>query len=85
MSGAITVDGRTGWQVDGTGLSLGQRDRLGVVVDAETGVILRIASAGGRLTGTITDLTVTRAFPAGTFAWTGDLASSPTDACDPSA
>ena len=71
---ATEVDGRRGWSFVADQLTLGARntldDRLEFVIDDKTGLVRRIGSVNGRLSGELRKVHVFERLPDSVFEWT---------------
>ncbi|MBM7415528.1 MULTISPECIES: hypothetical protein [Nocardiaceae] len=78
VAGSVTVEGRLGRRIMCPALNFGDvDDPMEFVVDDATGLVLQIASSSGHLMGTLRNICLVQHFPAGTFAWTGPVATLP--------
>ena len=70
---AVEVDGRRGWSFVADQLTLGARntleDRLEFVIDDKTGLVLRIGSVDGRLSGELRTVQIFEWLPDSLFEW----------------
>ena len=71
---AAQVDGRPGWSVP---IGTSDSDAMTVVLDDETGVTTRMASAGDIAVAAVSDLAVHHDLPESLFIWDGPISENP--------